>query len=262
MDVHGDQSASLLGAFAADGIPGLGFRFTRDPSWSLPNPVGLDGVFEGLCPPYFPDMRARSSASSRSSLAPVGRTIRARPGPFRDNAEVKAKVERYSPELIDALGEVTHYLHDTFGKFPATIPSVYVRMYAQAQHIDLDYYDAFYGPRRLSKHTASISPGGMARGQTGLKRGAVVSDYSGTYQSAQGPITVTPTTNATRYKMTQPNGKTYEIRASDIQSYIDHGYWRPETVEDVLPRAEKEETVRQLPARQIDVTTAPRSPSQ
>ena len=30
--------------------------------------------------------------------------------------------------------------------FPATIPSVYVRMYAQAQHIDLDYYDAFYGP--------------------------------------------------------------------------------------------------------------------
>ena len=30
-------------------------------------------------------------------------------------------------------------------KFPATIPSVYVRVYAQAQHIDLDYYDAVAG---------------------------------------------------------------------------------------------------------------------
>jgi hypothetical protein len=36
-----------------------------------------------------------------------------------------------------------------------------------------------------------------------------MSDYTGTYQSAQGTITVTPTTNATRYAMTQPNGKTY-----------------------------------------------------
>ena len=70
----------------------------------------------------------------------------ARPGPFRDNARIKAAIERYSPELIAALAEVAQYLHDTFGKFPATIPSVYVRMYAQAQHIDLDFYDRFYGP--------------------------------------------------------------------------------------------------------------------
>jgi hypothetical protein len=30
-------------------------------------------------------------------------------------------LERYSPELVEALGEVAQYLHDAFGKFPATI---------------------------------------------------------------------------------------------------------------------------------------------
>jgi hypothetical protein len=137
---------SLLGAFAADGIPGLGFRFTRDPAWTLPNPVGLDGVFEGLCPPYYPDMRTAVARFVDIKFGAGGTYDPTRPGPFRNNAQVKADVERYSTEFVDALGEVAQYLHDTFGKFPATIPSVYVRMYGQAQHIDLDYYDTFYGP--------------------------------------------------------------------------------------------------------------------
>jgi len=142
----GINPPSLLGAYAADGITGLGFRFTRDPGWSLPNPVGLDGVFEGLCPPYFPDMRAAVERFVDIKFGPGGTYDPTRPGPFRDNAQVKLKVERYSPEFVDALSEVAQYLHEVFGKFPATIPSVYVRMNAQAQHIDLDYYDAFYGP--------------------------------------------------------------------------------------------------------------------
>jgi hypothetical protein len=142
----GINPPSLLGAFGADGFPGLGFRFTRDPAWSQPNPVGLDGVFEGLCPPYYPDMRAAVARFADMKFGPGGTYDPARPGPFRNNAQIKASIERYSSELIDALGEVAQYLHDSFGKFPATTSSIYVRMYAQAQHIDLDYYDAFYGP--------------------------------------------------------------------------------------------------------------------
>jgi hypothetical protein len=142
----GLNAPSLLGAFAGDGIPGLGFRFTHDPSWSAPNPVGLDGVFEGLCPPYHADMRAAVDHFVGLKFGPGGAYDPARSGPFRDNARIKAAIERYSPEFIDALGAVAQYVHDAFGKFPATIPSVYVRMYAQAQHIDLDYYDQFYGP--------------------------------------------------------------------------------------------------------------------
>ena len=39
---------SVLGAFKDTGINGLGFRFVSDKRWELPNPVGLDGHFEGL----------------------------------------------------------------------------------------------------------------------------------------------------------------------------------------------------------------------
>jgi hypothetical protein len=34
------------------------------------------------------------------------------------------------------------YMFDVFGKFPATVPSVFVLMYLQAHHLDLDFYDA------------------------------------------------------------------------------------------------------------------------
>jgi hypothetical protein len=142
----GLNAPSLLGAFASEGIPGLGFRFTHDPTWSAPNPVGLDGVYEGLCPPYYPDMRAAVDRFVALKFGPGGTYDPARPGPFRDNARIKRQIERYSPEFIAVLAEVAQYLHDTFGKFPATIPSVFVRMYAQAQHIDLDFYDRFYEP--------------------------------------------------------------------------------------------------------------------
>src|SRR5260370_31424185 len=35
---------------------GLGFRFVQGKSEPLPNPVGLDGYFEGYCPPYYKTM--------------------------------------------------------------------------------------------------------------------------------------------------------------------------------------------------------------
>src|SRR5215216_2393574 len=154
----GLNAPSLLGAFVGDGIPGLGFRHTRDPAWTTSNPVGLDGVFEGFCPPYHTDMRAAVDCFVALKFGPGGAYDPTRPGPFRDNARIKAAIERYSPEFVDALGEVAQYVHDAFGKFPATIPSVYIRIYAQAQHIDLDYYDQFYGPEAyLETHRAHLA---------------------------------------------------------------------------------------------------------
>jgi hypothetical protein len=142
----GLNADSVLGAYAAEGAPGLGFRFTRDPAWTGPNPVGLDGIYEGLCPPYVADMREAVDRFVALKFGPGGAYDPARPGPYRDNARIKEQIARYSAEFIAALGEVAQYLHDTFGRFPATVPSVSVRVYAQAQHLDLDFYDQFYGP--------------------------------------------------------------------------------------------------------------------
>ena len=38
------------------------------------------------------------------------------------------------------------HVYDTFGKFPGTVPSMFLIMYLQAHHLDLDFYDEFYKP--------------------------------------------------------------------------------------------------------------------
>ena len=42
---------TILGASGDPAVPGLGFRYDTDERWSLSNPTGLQGVFEGYCPP-------------------------------------------------------------------------------------------------------------------------------------------------------------------------------------------------------------------
>jgi hypothetical protein len=140
----GINPASLMGAFAANGIPGLGFRFASDARWAVPNPVGIDQHFEGLCPPYCADMRAAVKKFADLKFGPHGAFDPERPGPYRESPRVKARVERYSPEFIELMGEVAQYIYDTFGRFPATLPSFYMRAYAQAQHCELEFYDRFF----------------------------------------------------------------------------------------------------------------------
>ena len=51
---NGMNRWSILGAFAEQGIAGFGFRFQKDERWALPDPVGLDGHYEAMCPPPLP----------------------------------------------------------------------------------------------------------------------------------------------------------------------------------------------------------------
>lgn len=142
----GIDPSSVLGAYAEQGIKGLGFRFVRDPRWTLPNPVGLDGYYEGLCPPYQRDMRAAVEMLAQRKFGSGGAYDPSTPGPFRRNSEVKGSVTPYGAELLECLGEMAQYLYDTYGKFPATIPSILVAGYVQAQHIDTEFYDTHFQP--------------------------------------------------------------------------------------------------------------------
>jgi hypothetical protein len=135
---------TALGAFAAEGIPGLGFRFTRREDWSAPNPVGLDGLYEGLCPPYCPDMRAAAQALARLKFGPGGTYDPETPGPFLRNSQVKGSVKPYSEAFVAALGEMAQYVYDTYGRFPATTPTMLLRIVVQAQHLDTEFYDAHF----------------------------------------------------------------------------------------------------------------------
>ena len=116
----GFLSLRMLGA--------LGFRMIEagaPAGW--PNPVGLDGVFEGYCPPYFPTM----DAAVEGALARVSR--------------VEPVVELGDAGLACTKAVCT-YIYETYGRFPATVDTMHLMWLMQAHHLDLEFYDRFFGP--------------------------------------------------------------------------------------------------------------------
>lgn len=144
---NGVNRFSVLGAFAeTEGIRGLGFRFVTDERWTTPNPVGLEDHFEALCPPFQPDMRAAVETFVARKFGPGGAYDPATPGPWKDSARVKGTVTPYTEEFTDCLTTVAQYILDTYGKFPATVPTIALAGYVQAHHLDTDFYDEHFQP--------------------------------------------------------------------------------------------------------------------
>ena len=134
---------SVMGAYPDEGIEGLGFRFVEDHQGNL-DPVGLDGIYEGLCPPYFDDMYEAARAFADRRHGPGGAYDPNTPGPWKDSAAVKETVEPFSDEFVDCLGEVAQYIYEKYGKFPGTTTTIVMPCYVQAVHIDTDFYDEHY----------------------------------------------------------------------------------------------------------------------
>jgi hypothetical protein len=144
---------SVLGAFGDSGIQGLRFRFVKDPLGVLPNPVGLDGHIEGLCPPYVADMRQAVGIFVERKFGPRGAYDPSTPGAWGETEAIKRGVSPYSEDFVDCLGEVAQYVYDTYGKFPNTFTTMVLSGYVQAVHLDTDFYDTHYRPGAyLSTH--------------------------------------------------------------------------------------------------------------
>jgi hypothetical protein len=155
---NGVNRWSVLGALAGEGVRGLGFRFVTDDRWTTPNPVGLAGYFEALCPPFQPDMRAAVKTFVERKFGPGGAYDPATPGPWKDSAKVKGSVTPYSDEFVDCMTEVARYIHETYGKFPATMPTIALTGYVQAHHLDTDFYDEHFEPGAyLETHTQHMA---------------------------------------------------------------------------------------------------------
>jgi len=141
---NGMDGLSALGAYADDGVAGLGFRFVEDERWITPNPVGLDGFYEALCPPYYPDMHAAVNAFVERKFGEGGAYDPATPGPWRESASVKGTVAPYSHEFVDCMAEIAEYIYEKYGKFPGTRSTIMLPGFVQAHHVDTDFYDAHY----------------------------------------------------------------------------------------------------------------------
>jgi hypothetical protein len=140
----GIDGLSALGVHANDGISGLGFRFIENEEWITPNPVGLEGIYEALCPPNYPDMHAAVEAFVARKFGPEGAYDPELPGPWRENSRIKRTVAPYGREFVDCMSEVARYIYKKYGKFPGVRSTIMLPGFVQAHHIDTDYYDMHY----------------------------------------------------------------------------------------------------------------------
>ncbi|MHB8789151.1 MAG: hypothetical protein ACYDBT_04660 [Desulfobulbaceae bacterium] len=143
---NGIDAFATFGASGNPAVPGLGFRYDVDDRWPYPNPTGLEGVMEGYCPPHYPDMRAAVDALCQRKFGPGGPFHPDTPGPWHDSRKVRSAAQPHDERFRECVAHQAQYVYDTFGKFPGTVPSMFLIMYLQAHHLDLEFYDKFYKP--------------------------------------------------------------------------------------------------------------------
>ncbi len=135
----------------------LGFRTVTPKSSPFPVPVGIDGVLEGYCPPYYKNMDAAVDAVVEAKFGANGiYTLDAeREAPFLDRNEFMAGVPRYSDKLVQCAKDICNYMYETFGRFPPNVPTMQLSSYwCQAHHLDLDFYDRFYSATAYTRTQA------------------------------------------------------------------------------------------------------------
>jgi hypothetical protein len=142
----GIERLTMLGASGDPEVPGLGFRYDEDERWPMPNPTGLPGVFEAFCPPHFPDMRAAVEALAERKFGPGGVYNPQTPGPWSESDRIRGSAQPYTEEFKECVAVQAQYIFDSFGKFPGSVPTLFIMNYVQAQHIDTDFYDRFFKP--------------------------------------------------------------------------------------------------------------------
>jgi hypothetical protein len=142
----GIERLTMLGASGDPDVPGLGFRYDEDERWPMPNPTGLSGVFEAFCPPHFPDMRAAVEALAERKFGPGGVYNPETPGAWSESDRIRGAAQPYTEEFKECVAHQAQYILDTFGKFPGSVPTLFIMNYVQAQHLDTDFYDHFFKP--------------------------------------------------------------------------------------------------------------------
>lgn len=121
---------------------------TPAPAW-LSNPVGLDGVLEGFCPPYYENMDAAVDAVIKLKEGPHGvyHDTKAFNEVFNKpyGNEFLKEVPHETPEAIGVVKDICNYIYKTYNRFPAHVEAMYVPgVWVQALHPDLVYYEKFY----------------------------------------------------------------------------------------------------------------------
>jgi hypothetical protein len=126
----------------------LGFTIVvPDAAPIFANPVGLAGVFEAYCPPFFPSMDAAVEAVLRPHVRSPSATDASSPSAYlMSDAEHRCSTVSMSEEGIACTKAVCNYIYETYGRFPGNLDAMHLMWFFQAHHLDTDFYDRFFRP--------------------------------------------------------------------------------------------------------------------
>ena len=116
----------------------LGLRFEEVKGKGFPqatfNPVGIDGVLEGYCPPY------RDVEKAVDEIAAIKWGPEGIYGPKGYNLP---KVKAYD-DIVEIAKAYCKYLYETYGRIPKYSNAMYIPILMQIHHVDIGFYDKFF----------------------------------------------------------------------------------------------------------------------
>ena len=116
----------------------LNMRFERTKGEPSPqqtlNPVGIDGVLEGYCPPY------RTVKNAIEAIADMKWGAEGIYG--------KKGLNLPRPKIYEDIVEITvsycDYVYETYGRLPKYPDAMFIPVLAQIHHIDIGFYEEFF----------------------------------------------------------------------------------------------------------------------
>lgn len=91
-------------------------------------------------------MAAAVEALAERKFGPGDPYHRDTPGAWTDSPGFRGSAQVHDSTVKACVSLQAQYVHDTFGKFPGTVPTVFILNYVQAHHLDLDFDDRFFKP--------------------------------------------------------------------------------------------------------------------
>ncbi len=116
----------------------LGMRFEEPKAKSYPramvNPVGIDGVLEGHCPPY------RNPERAVMEIADIkwgDRGIYTKKG-------YNLPVPEFYDEIVEATKAFCSYIYENYGRMPKYENAMFIPILAQIHHLDIGFYEKYF----------------------------------------------------------------------------------------------------------------------
>jgi hypothetical protein len=129
---------------------GFGFRYATDKK-GVPYPVGIDGVYEALTPPYKTPAEIADWIINERYREDGALNVDT-PSALKDQAaSVKSFEGSYTQDQVDCLTGLLEYIWDRYGRIPITQDPVVTGFVLSVHHLDIEMYQHFYREGHLTQ---------------------------------------------------------------------------------------------------------------